>query len=203
MRSIGTATLLTGGLLAVFASASTVAAEESVHVVKPGQTLAGIAQERLGDASRWKEIARLNDLKPPYKIAVGQKLRLPQGGAAFVVVAPEPSGAAVSASSRPSAGSGSAVPMVMFIMAVVLLAASMFAGTIGFIWFEVVAFRECIWWGLATFLLYPVQIVFLILYWKKAWRSFALQVLAAVVGFASFGGLILASSLFGVGRVAQ
>jgi len=37
-----------------------------------------IAEEQLGDAKRWKEIAELNGLAKPYKILVGQRLFLPR-----------------------------------------------------------------------------------------------------------------------------
>ena len=36
-----------------------------------------IAREKLGDSKRWKEIAQLNNLKSPYLIRVGQKLKMP------------------------------------------------------------------------------------------------------------------------------
>jgi LysM repeat protein len=46
------------------------------HSVKPGDNLWKIAQRELGSGSKFKEIAKLNGLKPPYIIKPGQKLRL-------------------------------------------------------------------------------------------------------------------------------
>lgn len=48
-----------------------------VVTVGRGDTLSGLAKKHLGDANRWGEIARLNDLKDPNSIRPGQKLRLP------------------------------------------------------------------------------------------------------------------------------
>jgi hypothetical protein len=47
------------------------------YLVKPGDNLSKIAKSELGDASRWVEIARLNSIDPPYRLRVGQRLRLP------------------------------------------------------------------------------------------------------------------------------
>lgn len=47
--------------------------------VRSGDTLSGIAQDRLGAASRWREIYDLNrdQLNDPDKIQPGQVLKLP------------------------------------------------------------------------------------------------------------------------------
>ena len=58
-------------------STATPAPSGRVYVVKSGDTLAKIAQSQLGKASRWPEIAKLNNLRDPNRIAVGQRLRLP------------------------------------------------------------------------------------------------------------------------------
>jgi len=47
------------------------------YTVKEGDSLWTMAHSQLGDARRVGEIARLNGLQAPYKIKVGQKLRLP------------------------------------------------------------------------------------------------------------------------------
>jgi len=44
------------------------------HVVRPGQTLMGIAHEHYGDGSRWREIALLNDIRDPATLAPGTVL---------------------------------------------------------------------------------------------------------------------------------
>jgi LysM repeat protein len=50
------------------------------YLVQGGDTLSGIAQKKLGQASRWPEIAKLNHVANPDLIFVGQKLRLPESG---------------------------------------------------------------------------------------------------------------------------
>lgn len=45
--------------------------------VKKGDSLYEIADDNLGDGTRWQELARLNDIEPPYLIRPGQVLRLP------------------------------------------------------------------------------------------------------------------------------
>lgn len=59
-------------------SGPAVAPSGRTYTVKAGDTLQRIAQQQLGKASRWPEIARLNNLRDPNKIKVGQKLRLPK-----------------------------------------------------------------------------------------------------------------------------
>lgn len=49
------------------------------YTVKFGDSLSKIAQNELGDGDRWKEIAELNGLKRPYKLEVGQTLKMPEG----------------------------------------------------------------------------------------------------------------------------
>jgi len=51
----------------------------ATYIVKEGDAgLMQIARVRLGDVSRWKEIAKLNRLKHPYVIRIGQELLLPE-----------------------------------------------------------------------------------------------------------------------------
>ncbi|MCW2957137.1 MAG: 5-nucleotidase, ecto [Thermoleophilia bacterium] len=47
------------------------------YTVKAGDTLQKIAQTQLGKAARWPELSRLNNLRDPNKLKVGQKLRIP------------------------------------------------------------------------------------------------------------------------------
>ena len=51
-----------------------------IHVVQSGETLSGIARQKLGDAARWREIAALNPGMDPDKLKVGQRLVLPKTG---------------------------------------------------------------------------------------------------------------------------
>ncbi|MER7874821.1 N-acetylmuramoyl-L-alanine amidase [Streptomyces solisilvae] len=60
------------------ASWSPGAATAATYTVGKGDTLWSIAASKLGDGSRWTEIAKLNGLKDPGAIAVGQKLKLPK-----------------------------------------------------------------------------------------------------------------------------
>jgi nucleoid-associated protein YgaU len=48
------------------------------YTVQSGDTLSGIAQQQLGDASRWPEIFLLNrSIRHPDRISPGQVLILP------------------------------------------------------------------------------------------------------------------------------
>jgi hypothetical protein len=47
------------------------------YTVREGDTLSKIASRRLGRADRWKEIAKLNKLRDPRNIHVGQRLKMP------------------------------------------------------------------------------------------------------------------------------
>jgi len=48
-----------------------------VHVVKKGDTLGKIALKYLGSARKWKQIAKLNKIRDPKRIKIGQRLKLP------------------------------------------------------------------------------------------------------------------------------
>jgi len=52
-------------------------APELTHEVVRGDTLSAIARRHLGDASRWPEIAALNNIPKPNLIFPGQVFRLP------------------------------------------------------------------------------------------------------------------------------
>ena len=47
------------------------------YTVKSGDSLTKIAERELGDIDRWREIAGINGIKPPYTLTVGQTLQLP------------------------------------------------------------------------------------------------------------------------------
>lgn len=48
------------------------------YTVKRGDTLSRIAARELNDARRWREIAKLNNLRDPDNLRVGMQLRMPQ-----------------------------------------------------------------------------------------------------------------------------
>jgi nucleoid-associated protein YgaU len=54
-------------------------ASEGEYVVEKGDTLAEIAESRLGDAKQWRQIAQLNDIDDPKRLEVGTRLRIPSG----------------------------------------------------------------------------------------------------------------------------
>ena len=54
--------------------------DDEIYVVKPLDTLWGIAQEIYGNGWRWPKIAEANGIEPPYIIHAGQTLRIPKGG---------------------------------------------------------------------------------------------------------------------------
>ncbi len=54
----------------------------TTYIVKQGDSLSRIALRELGDESRWKELATLNQLADPDKIYIGQRITLPDATAA-------------------------------------------------------------------------------------------------------------------------
>lgn len=48
------------------------------YTIKKGDTLQSIAKKLLGKASRWQEIARLNNIHDPRNLKVGRKIRVPR-----------------------------------------------------------------------------------------------------------------------------
>lgn len=76
----------------------------SEHTVARGETLSQISQERLGTSRRWQEIVALNPGLDPNRLVVGQKIKLPGGGAA-AADAPTSVAAQVEPAAR-SAGTG-------------------------------------------------------------------------------------------------
>lgn len=53
------------------------AGKATIYVVKKGDTLSSIAARKLGKASRWGELAKLNDIRDPKSIDVGQRIKVP------------------------------------------------------------------------------------------------------------------------------
>jgi len=68
---------LTTLFIALVIATTTLSLEASEYIVRPNDTLSQIAKSQLGSSRRWKEIAKLNSLKPPYKLSIGQRLILP------------------------------------------------------------------------------------------------------------------------------
>lgn len=56
---------------------SSTAKPKKIYVVKSGDTLQEIAKKQLGSAAKWKDIAKLNNIRDARNIKVGQKLRIP------------------------------------------------------------------------------------------------------------------------------
>lgn len=52
-------------------------ASGKTYRIKSGDTLSRIAVRFLGDAGRWREIARLNNIRDPRRLKVGAKIRIP------------------------------------------------------------------------------------------------------------------------------
>lgn len=46
--------------------------------IQSGDSLAAIAQEVYGDPTKWRDIARANDLQEPYSLKVGDPLQIPE-----------------------------------------------------------------------------------------------------------------------------
>jgi LysM repeat protein len=57
---------------------SQVSPTPKTYTVQSGDCLMGIARKRLGDPHRWREIANLNGIGPPYTIHPGDVLKVPE-----------------------------------------------------------------------------------------------------------------------------
>jgi len=66
-----------------------------IYEVQSGQNLVVIAEAALGEKSRWKEIAFLNNIRHPYIIYPGQILELPPVENSDIVEVELPSAAAL------------------------------------------------------------------------------------------------------------
>ena len=184
---------LVGALLAF---AGTARAED--YVVRKGETLERIARDQLGDEGRRSEIARLNGVLAPYRISVGQKLRLPEAdrpasptptaGAATATVASH-SSAVPRSTAAFSLGSVAVWAAIVFYSCLGLFAASVILWLVGWLHFLVSAFGQSFWWGVGTILVWPVWLVFLIKYWEKAKKGFIMQMVAS--GMAGFAWVVL------------
>gem|GEM_PF-2646023 len=61
----------------LFSGSSVFGSGQQTVIVERGDTLAGIAETYLGDASRWPEIAAMNNISNPRNLQIGQRLVLP------------------------------------------------------------------------------------------------------------------------------
>lgn len=52
-------------------------AKEKRYTIKRGDTLPRLAAHKLGDARRWREIAKLNNIRDPRNLKIGRVIRLP------------------------------------------------------------------------------------------------------------------------------
>jgi len=79
-------------LLAVLLAATGASAESKLHVVRPGESLATIAQSELGDLALWPLLYRANRdrIKDPARIYPGQELTIPEPGSEERAEPPEP-----------------------------------------------------------------------------------------------------------------
>lgn len=70
------------GLAALLLAATGASAEGKLHVVRPGESLATIARDELGDVALWELIYRANRdrIKDPTRIYPGQTLTIPEPG---------------------------------------------------------------------------------------------------------------------------
>ncbi len=68
-------------------AAAAVAAPRTV-IVQPGESLSVIAARELGDGNHYPVIAALNGIEPPYTVAAGRRLLLPDTGTPAVVATP-------------------------------------------------------------------------------------------------------------------
>lgn len=82
----------------------------SSYTVRSGDTLSGIAQSQLGDATRYLELATINGISAPYTIYPGQVLQLPGTVAAPAATAVATVPATTPASSTAAAGALTATP---------------------------------------------------------------------------------------------
>jgi nucleoid-associated protein YgaU len=63
-------------------AAAGASAQERVHVVRPGESLASIAEQELGDRTLWSLVYKANRdrIKDPTRIYPGQRLTIPPRG---------------------------------------------------------------------------------------------------------------------------
>lgn len=78
------------------------------YIVQPGDMLSVIAEKKLGKASRWVEIAKLNKIENPDLLFVGQRLKLPLPNQVSLI--PNTSGTTVFGPPLPPNGNRTQIP---------------------------------------------------------------------------------------------
>ncbi len=80
---------LVARVAALLLAATSAGAEDKLHVVQPGESLATIAEQQLGDRALWPLLYKANRdrIKDPARIYPGQELSIPERDS-------EPAGAA-------------------------------------------------------------------------------------------------------------
>lgn len=164
------------------------------YTVKSGDTLQRIAQRELGRASRWQEIARLNNLPPPHTIRLGQQLNLPDAQTGLIPLTP----IQATNSSPPVVPPGNALPPPprdivttpvpvddAFLPSVPSLGWGLLLGILGFLLFYALTIRISCWFSL-------VEVTFL-----RCLKLTFYELLLAVFCFFAFLLVWLAAKAFG------
>lgn len=73
----GSPTLSSAVNTVVDTAGSLLSGTPSIHVTSRGETLSGIAALYLGDAGRWRDVARANDMDDPFDLPPGTSLMIP------------------------------------------------------------------------------------------------------------------------------
>jgi nucleoid-associated protein YgaU len=82
---------------------------EKIHVVKPGETLGGIAQTYLGSSTKYGELLKANPGVVPERLQDGMKLKIPVSGGAGSASGGSAS-ATGTATAKPDTAAGSSAP---------------------------------------------------------------------------------------------
>lgn len=69
-------TIKTGTVVSLAKNRSTKKAKTKTYKVKKGDTLKSIAKAKLGSSAKFKELAKLNKISSPYKLKVGQVIKI-------------------------------------------------------------------------------------------------------------------------------
>ena len=164
--------------LAAVLLTSTASPAANHYTVRKGDTLSGIAASQLNDAGRWRELARINAIEPPYHITPGQSLLIPG--------LPGASPRAESTSDVPAAPAAlweqhielEEPDLAVWLLRVgwFLFASGIMTALVGTVMFHIATFNTGVLWGLAYIMLPPiVGLIFLVRHWSEARKSFYAQ----------------------------